>query len=94
MDHIDLAACKARGVHVGHTPGVLTVRDPPEAAPKLATARTHNHNSLLQDSTADLAVALTFATVRKIVPGVAAVKNGAAPSPPAPRRCCLGSSTD
>lgn len=52
VDHIDLAACKARGVHVGHTPGVLT------------------------DSTADLAVALTFATVRKIVPGVAAVKNG------------------
>jgi lactate dehydrogenase-like 2-hydroxyacid dehydrogenase len=30
-----------------------------------------------KDSTADLAVALTFATVRKIVPGVAAVKNGA-----------------
>lgn len=42
LDHVDLGACTARGLPVGHTPGVLT------------------------DTTAELTVALLFATARRV----------------------------
>ena len=51
--HIDLAACAARGIRVGFTPGVLT------------------------DATADLVLALTLATARRLPEAAAAVRSGA-----------------
>ena len=52
VDNIDLAACTARGIAVGHTPGVLA------------------------DTVADLAVGLLLAAARRIVEGVAYVRDG------------------
>lgn len=52
VDNIDLAACTARGIPVGHTPGVLT------------------------ETTADTAVALLLAALRRIPEGHDLVKAG------------------
>ncbi|TMW61308.1 hypothetical protein Poli38472_013771 [Pythium oligandrum] len=51
-NHIDIAACEARGIRVGHTPGVLDV------------------------STAETGVALTFAAKRRLVECVDSARNG------------------
>lgn len=53
VSHIDLAACRARGVRVGYTPGVLT------------------------EATADLVLALTLATARRVPEAAHAVNGGA-----------------
>jgi len=52
VDHIDLAAATARGVAVGHTPGVLV------------------------DSTADLALGLMLAVMRRLVEGDTLIREG------------------
>ncbi|KAF1780821.1 D-isomer specific 2-hydroxyacid dehydrogenase, NAD-binding domain conserved site [Phytophthora cactorum] len=52
FNHIDVEACKARNIHVGHTPGVLDV------------------------AVAETAVALTFATQRRLLECAASAKNG------------------
>lgn len=52
FNHVDVEACKARGVRVGNTPGVLDV------------------------STAETAVALTFAAKRRIVECVDSARQG------------------
>ena len=49
VSHIDIAACRARGVRVGYTPGVLS------------------------EATADLVLALTLATARRVPEAAAAV---------------------
>ncbi|KAE8898625.1 hypothetical protein PF005_g12637 [Phytophthora fragariae] len=51
-NHIDVEACRARKIHVGHTPGVLDV------------------------AVAETAVALTFATKRRILECAASAKDG------------------
>ncbi|ETK75343.1 hypothetical protein L915_18023 [Phytophthora nicotianae] len=52
FNHIDVEACKARNIRVGHTPGVLDV------------------------AVAETAVALTFATKRRLLECAASAKNG------------------
>lgn len=52
FNHIDVAACRARNVHVGYTPGVLDV------------------------STAETAVALTFAAKRKVFECAKSARDG------------------
>ncbi|KAG7382864.1 hypothetical protein PHYPSEUDO_004263 [Phytophthora pseudosyringae] len=51
-NHIDVEACRARNIRVGHTPGVLDV------------------------AVAEIAVALTFATKRRLLECAASAKNG------------------
>jgi lactate dehydrogenase-like 2-hydroxyacid dehydrogenase len=53
--HIDVAAARAAGVHVGYTPGVLT------------------------ETTADLVLALTLATARRLPEAEKAVRTGRLP---------------
>lgn len=52
VSHIDVAACRAGGVRIGYTPGVLT------------------------EATADLVLALTLATARRLPEAAAAVTGG------------------